>query len=201
MFNSETATAIVTLPLIDLNGDRREERRLILSRSRRHAAAIAALFVTACVVLVPLTLQAVTLRHELGKAEVQAQEARKRLQSMTDSSALMDSRIGLWERLRQTQQSRQAWGAAFPSLAACLPQDVFLDQVQITGKDSDIEIQLQGSAGTMTGLRAFTKALAASPTFSRVHLDDAELNHDLGRSSLTFRVTGPMTTGAASISS
>ena len=185
------------LPQIDLNRDRREERLLVLRRSRRHAAALLAVIAAAGAALVPLTVQAVAFRHELWKTEGEAKRNKAKLQSMDSANAQLDGRINLWERLAQTQQSRRAWGATFPALAACLPQDVYLHEIQIANQDNDIEIEVQGAARSMTGLRAFANSLQESPTFAHVHLDEATVDNTEAHSGLTFRLTGPIANGAA----
>lgn len=194
----ESVTETATLPLIDLNKDRREERRQVFRRSQRHGLALLALTIAAGAILVPLTLQVAALRRALRKTEGHAREERDRLRSVTAASTQLDGQIGLWERLKQTQLSRRVWGATFPSLAACLPEDVFLQQVQIGTQDNDAEIHLQGSARTMAGLRTFTTALEESPMFARIHLDDATTDTSAGHKSLSFHLTGPITTGATS---
>lgn len=197
MASPEIAIATAALPLIDLNRDRREERRLVRRRSRRYGAAILAAIAAAGALLVPLTLQTMALRRELRKSEGQAKGERVRLKFATGASMQLDGQIRLWELLGQTQQSRRACGATFPSLAACLPQNVSLHQVQISSQGKDVQIQLQGSAGTIAGLRAFINDLQASPMFARVHLDEAMADNAARRGGLSFRITGPITTGAA----
>lgn len=185
------------LPLIDLNRDRREERLVVLRRSKRHAVALMAAAAFAGMALVPLTVKTVALRRELWRTEGQAKQNGAKLKSIDTANARLDGRISLWERLAQTQHSRRAWGATFPALAACLPQDVYLHEIQITNQDNDIEIEVQGAATTMADLRAFTDSLQRSPTFMHVHLDEATVDTSEAHSGLTFRLTGPIANGAA----
>ena len=194
----ELVTEIAALPLIDLNGDRRDERRQVFRRSQRFGLAILATAVAAAAILVPLTLQAAALQGVLGTSEGHARQVRSRLKTLTAASAQLDTQISLWERLKQTQQSRRTWGSTLPSLAACLPPDVVLQRVRIAAEDSDVTLHLEGSAGSMTGLRAFTTALEASPVFAQVHLDDAAADGRAGHKGLSFRLTGPITAGTAS---
>lgn len=182
------AAGAMLLPLVDLNRERREERRSVLRRSRRHLTAVLASVALAVTVPLPLTLQTLALHRECSKAQGQAAGVRKRLQSVTAASGELDAKISRWTRLVRSQQARQDWGATLPTLAACLPDDVSLLQVQISRKDRAAQIQLQGSAETMAGLRAFTAALARSPLFARVHLDETTA----GRGGVTFQMAGPV---------
>ncbi len=182
------------LPLVDLNLERREERRSVLRRSRRHVAAIVAAFALAVTVPLPLTLQAFKLRHEYQNAERQAAGVRQRLQSVTTISGEMDAKISLWTRLAQSQQNRHAWEAALPSLAACLPVDVSVQQVEIAQKNKDTQVQLQGSAETMAGLRTFTTALTRSPLFANLRLNETTSVP----SGVNFQMTGSLSGAAAS---
>lgn len=184
----------VLLPLVDLNLERREERRSVLRRSRRHVAAILAASALAVTVPLPLTLQAFKLRHEYQNAAREAVGARQRLQLVTTISGELDAKISLWTRLAQSQQNRHAWEAALPTLAACLPGDVSVQQVEIAQKNKDTQVQLQGSAETMAGLRTFTAALARSPLFANLRLNETTSVS----SGVNFQMTGPLSGAAAS---
>lgn len=187
------------LPLVDLNRERREERRGVHRRSRRHMAAILATITLAVTVPLPLTLQVLTLRRECQKDERQETEVRQRLQSATAAGGAMDAKISCWTRLVQSQQARHAWDVTLPALAACLPNDVSLQQIQISDKGKDMQVQLQGSAGTMAGLRTFTAALARSSVFPRLHLDETTAGPSkAGANGVTFRMAGPLSGAIAS---
>ncbi len=192
--NEIPAAGALHVPLVDLNRERREERRGVLRRSRRHTAAIIAAIALAVTVPLPLTLQALTFRRECQKAERQALEVHQRLQSVTTAGGEMDAKISRWTRLIHSQQARHAWEVTLPTFAACLPDDVSLQQVQISEKGSSAQIQLQGSAETMAGLRAFTAALVRSSVFARLHLDETTV----GSSGVTFRMAGPLRGATAS---
>ena len=179
-------------PLVDLNRERREERRGVLRRSRRHLAALLATVALGVMVPLPLTLQTLALRRECRKAESQAAGVRQRLQSVTASSGELDAKIIRWTRLVESQQARRAWGGTLPALATCLPNDVSLQQVDISVKDKGAQIQLQGSAGTMAGLRAFTAALARSSIFAHLHLNETTAGHVTGSEGVSFQMTGPL---------
>ena len=182
------AAGAMALPFIDLNRERREERREVLRRSRRHAAAILMVVALAALIPLPLTIQILTLRREQQKVERQALGVRQRLQAVTAAGGETDAKIGRWTRLIQSQEARHAWEVAIPALAACLPQGVSAQQIQMSTKDKDAQIQLQGSAATMAELNAFTAALARSPSFARLHLDETRV----GASGVTFQMTGPL---------
>ncbi len=137
----------------------------------------------------PLTLQAFTLRRECRKADSQATGVRLRLQSMTSATGEMDAKISLWTQLTQSQQARRAWEAMLPSLAACLPDDVSLQQVEISHKDNGSEVQMQGNARTMAALRTFTSALSRTVTFAHLHLDETTA----GPNGISFQITGSAT--------
>lgn len=188
------AVGVPFLPLVDLNWERREERRSVLQRSRRHTAAILATIALAVAVPLPLTLQALSLRREYQKAERQAAGVQQRLQSLTADSSKTDAKISRWTRLVQSQQARQSWEVTLPTLATCLPEDVSLQQVEISQKAKGTQIQLQGSAKTMSGLHAFTAALAHSSVFAHIHLDETTS----GLGGLTFRMAGALSGPIAS---
>jgi Tfp pilus assembly protein PilN len=180
-------------PLVDLNRERREERRAVYRRSRRYSAGIMVTILIAATVPLPLTLQALTLRRECHKGERQETEVRQRLQSATAASGAMDAKIGRWTQLVQSQQARHEWDVTLPALAACLPDDVSLQQIQISEKGKGTQVQLQGSAGTMTGLHTFTAALARSSGFLRLHLDETTVGSSkAGSNGVTFRMAGPL---------
>lgn len=165
----------------------------MLRRSRRHAAAMLASLSLIAAVPVPLTLQVFLLRRECDKTEREAVGQGQRLQAAMTAEDEMDAQINRWTRLAQSQQARRTWEAAFPSLAACLPDDVFLQEIQMSYKDGGAQVQMQGSAGTVAGLRSFTTALARSPAFARLHLDETTA----GSGGLTFQVAGPLSGGIA----
>lgn len=188
------AAGEILLPLVDLNRERREERRGVLRRSRRHAAALLVTAMLAVTVSLPLTLQVFALRRACQKTGHQATDARLRLQSMTADSSALDAKIGRWTQLAQSQQARLAWKAMLPSLAACLPNDVSLQQVAISQKDKGAQVQMQGTAQTMAGLRAFTATLARSADFAHLHLDATTIGAD----GVNFQITGALSGAAAS---
>lgn len=186
--NEIRAAGALLIPLVDLNRERREERRGTLRRSHRHMAAFLVTGALTVMVPLPLTLQALALRGECRKAERQAAGVRQRLQSVTTVSGAMDSKITRWQQLLHSQQARHAWEVTLPAFAACLPADVSLEQVQIFDKGDGAQIQLQGSAGTMGDLRTFTAALARSSVFAKLHLDETTVNSG----SVTFRIAGSL---------
>jgi len=176
------------LPVIDLSRERREERRGVLRRSRRHTAAILAAIVLTVAVPLPLTLQALTLYRESRTTEHQVAGVQQRLKRVMADGGEVDAKISRWTRLVESQQARHAWGGTLPALAACLPDDVCLQQVQISCKGRGTQVQLQGTASTMTGLHAFTAALAHSSVFAHMHLDETTVSS----SGATFRIAGPL---------
>jgi len=186
--NQIHAAGEMLLPLVDLSRERREERRSVLRGSRRHMAGIMVIVALTITVPLPLTLQAFALRQECRKAARQAMGAQVRLQSMTTAGGELDAKISRWTQLTQSQQARRAWEAMLPSLAVCLPDDVSLQQVEISHKDKSAQVQLQGSAQTMAGLRTFTAALSRSSLFARLHLDETTT----GATGVSFQITGPV---------
>lgn len=192
--NQTHAAGEMLLPLVDLSRERREERRSVLRCSRRHAAGLILITALTLTVPLPLTLQALTLRRECQKAEHQAAGVQLRMQSMTSTSGEMDARIAQWTQLSQSQQARHAWEAMLPSLAVCLPDDVSLQQVEISHKDKSAQAQLLGSAQTMAGLRTFTAALSRSSIFAHLHLDETTT----GANGVNFQITGPLNGAIAS---
>ena len=113
---------------------------------------------------------------------------------MTADSGALDAKISRWTQLAQSQQARLAWEAMLPSLAACLPNDVSLQQVAISQKDKGAQVQMQGTAQTMAGLRAFTATLARSSVFAHLHLDETTIGAD----GVNFQITGALSGAAAS---
>ncbi len=188
------AAGEILLPLVDLNRERREERRGVLRCSRRYAASILLTAALAVTVPLPLTLHVFALHRECQKTEHQAKGRELRLQSLTADSGELDAKVGQWTQLAQSQQSRLAWAAMLPSLAACLPEDVSLQQVAISQKDKAAQVQMQGAAQTMAGLRAFTAALAHSSVFAHLHLDETTT----GATGVSFQITGSLSGTTAS---
>ncbi|MDQ2799966.1 MAG: PilN domain-containing protein [Armatimonadota bacterium] len=191
--NTETAgVGLGLLPQIDLNEERRQERRQTFTRSRRSGLALAAFLLLAPAILLPWTGQAITLGAQLRATQRQTEAMKTRMASMTAMSSEMDAQISRGTQVLQSRQSRQAWSALLPALAACLPDTVSLEQIQITDREGGADIQMHGAAKTMSGLHTFTGALSRSAFFARLHLDETTESTGAGLTVVNFRMSGPV---------
>lgn len=190
------------LPRVDLSGDRREERRSVRIRARRHGMILGALLILGVTLLAPLTLHVVALRRQLQKSQEQARDIASHLQVATAESERIDAQIASGSRFQQNQQARQAWSGLLPVLAGCLPDEVSVQQVSVVVHGKDAQIQMQMTAASMEGLHDFTVALGHSAPFSRVRLLQTTADHLLGSHGISFQMSGPvggtLATGAGS---
>jgi len=198
MKNELSATDLGMLPQIDLNEERRRERQGTFVRSRRSALAIGILLALSLVVLIPFTVQAIALRAQVQNTERQRIGLKNRLAALTDADSQLDTRISGWSQVVQSRQARQAWSDLLPSLAACLPGNVTLEQVQAADQGKSAEIELHGSAETMKGLHAFAVALSNSALFAHVRLNETTANSANGVHTVSFQMAGPVTLAANS---
>lgn len=180
------------LPRVDLNWERREERTRILVRSRRWLGALATLLVLGPVFLVPLTTQAILLGTERAHFETQIADVQTRLGAVSSASDRVEAQLGLWTRFSESQDNRQAWEGMLPALAAALPSDASLSQVQISRGADGLRIAAQGSSETMGGVRSFLAALATSRNFARVRLTETTSDPAQGPRGVDFKLDGPV---------
>ncbi len=191
----------LTLPRVDLNQQRGEERRRILNRSRRDALALIALGVFAAVVLMPLSFQAQDMSGDLARAQRELDTVEMRAKMITQTGANTDQRLARWRRYEQTRTRREGWRDLLSVLAVCIPERAYLEQVRVEGKGKQGDIVLQGSAETMDTLKRFTEALSNTPLFTGVRLTETTSDTALGVRGVRFRiqarVAGALTSSGA----
>ncbi|MDQ2688036.1 MAG: PilN domain-containing protein [Armatimonadota bacterium] len=188
-----TMTGFEALPRVDLGRARRAERVGILGRSRRQLAALTALLILGPCLLLPSTRQVFDLRAQGRETDRQLTAVTAQRQRVTQSDDRTETRIAVWTRFQQSRDSRHAWDDALPALAAALPAEVALQRAQITGSDGSAQFAAEGTAETMSALRAFLRTLAASPSFAHVRLEETTANPSAGPHGVSFKISGPMT--------
>lgn len=181
-----------TLPRVDLGQERRQERRRIAGRSRRSAVTLAALLILGPCLLVPSTRQILEQRTQLSHTDRQLAAVNTQWQRVTQTGDRTDAQIGLWARFQQSRDGRRVWDDALPALTAALPGEVSLQRAQITGSDGGVVIAAQGTSESMGGLRAFLRALAASPLFARIRLEETAADPSAGPRGVNFKISGPI---------
>ena len=191
----------LTLPGVDLNQQRGEERRRILNRSRRDALALAALGVFAAVVLVPLSLQVADKGLELARVQRELGRVETRSRMVSESGAETDQRLSRWRRYEQIRTRRESLRDLLSVVAVCIPDRAYLEQVRVEGKLKQVEMTLQGSAEKMETLKRFTDSLSGTPFFTTVRLTETSADPTLGDRAVRFRiqarVAGALANGAA----
>jgi len=185
-------TGFETLPRVDLGSTRREERQRVLGRSRRSLGALTALLVLGPCLLIPATRQIIDLRAQVGRADRQLTTVGAQWQRVTQAGDQNDARIEVWNRFQQSRDGRRVWDEALPALAAALPGEVSLQRAQITGSDGGTEFAAQGTSESMSALRTFLQALAASPLFARIRLEETTAEPSAGPHGVTFKISGPI---------
>lgn len=193
MNNELTAPGLSLLPQIDLNEERRQERRQTFTRSRRNGLALAAFVILAPAILLPWTMQATTLGAQLRATQRRTVGLKARLASLTAAGSEMDAQIRYGTQVLQSRHSRQTWSALLPALAGCLPGNVSLDQVQITDRGESADMQVHGTAKTLDGLHAFTQALSRSAFFARLRLEETTESRTQKSTVVSFQMAGPIT--------
>lgn len=181
-----------TLPRLDLGRSRREERLGVRGRSRKQLITLIAVLAAGPCLLVPSTRQIIGLRTQIAETGRQMATLNSQWQRVSQTGDRTDARIGVWARFQQSRDSRRVWDDALPALAATLPAEVVLQRAQITKSDGDAEFAAQGTSETVGGLRAFMGALAASPLFSRVRLEETSAAPGAGPHGVGFKIAGPL---------
>lgn len=180
------------LPRLDLGRVRREERTEILRRSRRQLIGVIALLLAGPCLLVPSTRQVLEQRKQNNETSRQLAVINAQWQRVSQTGDRTDAQIEVWTRFQKSRESRGLWDDALPALAAALPAEVVLQRAQITSSDSSAAFAAQGTAETMGGLRTFLRALASSPAFAGVRLEETTADPSAGPHGVNFKISGPL---------
>jgi Tfp pilus assembly protein PilN len=132
------------------------------------------------------------MQAQVGETNRQLTAVNTQWQQVSQTGDRTDARVGVWTRFQQSQDSRRVWDDALPALATALPAEVVLQRAQITGDGDSAEFAAQGTSETMSALRAFLGALAATPLFSHVRLEETAADPSAGTHGVSFKISGPI---------
>jgi Tfp pilus assembly protein PilN len=183
----------MALPLVDLHGERRQERSRTRLRSHRNVAIIIAVLIAGPFCLTPLTLDVAQSRTQLGRAQAQLQAIDSRTASLGEVSQTSDAQVAQWSRLAASQLARRSWQNTLLTFGQAVPIGVTINQLQISQQgDGSSVLVAQGTAGSMAQIDGMLDRLDALPSFAQLHLDEASLGDVTSGAGLTFKITGPL---------
>ncbi len=159
-----------TLPFVDLNRQRREERRLLREQNRRSLYTLGILVGFALVVLVPLSHYTALLSAKCERIQSEAIKTESGYRIVAEESARLDSRAQCWIRYVHSRDRRRIWSDALRALGARTLSPVCLEMVMIEVKDTQVLVALQGSSETLEALQQSVHALTDTSLFGNMRL-------------------------------
>lgn len=154
------------IPRIDIDSARRESQWQVYAGSRKLAAILAAILVFAGTVSTSLTIAFLHQRHELLDVLREKRTLEKRVSIMTATSTSLVDDQNAWRTQTERYAERHGWGDLVYSIAAAVPPNVYLDDVEVSGRTADSPIHLTGSGESVSDAREFAERLALSPVIA-----------------------------------
>ena len=176
-----------TLPFIDLHQERRAQQWRSAALNVKRLIGLTLLLTLQAGILLPLTLEALSYRPRLARAQKALAAAESRLKTVTQARAGLDPLLKKRDRYELSRASRQQIAATLQTTARALPPEIYIEHLQISVKDKQTQIQIQGVAQTQAALRDGMKALANAPQLGELHLTETSDALIAGKRVVHFR--------------
>ena len=186
------ATDSYGLSFLDLHIDRNAELVRTRAHNVRNFCAIFVLLVLCTSIAVPVSLQALKWHLQLLVVCRQTRNLTISESALDVQSGAFDQQIEQFRRYCSSRNSRISWQIAILGLADELPEEVSIDQLQISTQGSVVNFAASGSAEDMLELSLFLGKLSASPIYSDIHLQESSSDSTTGQRCLSYTISGSM---------
>ena len=188
-----TSLRYAGIPVIDLHKRRTKENTEVTRKRYREVIALGGVLGVGLVVCLPLTVMAFQQRGLLKTVQQQTAQVEKRVATVAQSSVEVDTGSAQWQKFTISRGRREGWAAFSLALASCVPNGLFLEQVQVDGTtDKKEKITVRGYCERGEIMQQMMTSLKKMPFFTSVSLIEANAYPELGSHGIQFKfeVTG-----------
>ena len=126
------------------------------------------------------------ITDKASAAKFAAADAQSKSAAMKRRITAMESELNERKWQNQLTTSSKRWLSVMNSIFECLPQDMWLNHVENSSKDTSVTID--GNASSFESLSVFVESLRARPVFSEVHLVSTRTGNTGSGSCVTFSI-------------